>query len=453
MASESPNLSSNWKALQKQLKEQQLQTSSSATSSKKRKATILDVPGHTDPAKKRNRKSYHTTVSRKPNAKPKSRAMGSAVSYFGASTDDTNEANNDLPRDVPKNNKKLNGTQQATSTTDIDPSGRSGKYVALDTEMVGTLNPPPFSLPPSRQPPYTSSILARASLVSYTGEVLYDAYVLPPPAARPIADYRTQWSGITPWHLNPKNPITCPKDFDTVQKEVADLLEGRVLIGHDVKNDLAVLGLGHPISCIRDTANHPRFRVQTTVQAGRREGGDGRAMNSVDAKTGRGRVKGKKPSLKTLAEEVLGLEIQSDEKKGHSSVEDAKAVMALFRQEKVHFERIAHEKFGKSAGGGRKGKGSAVLQPKAALAQEGHGGCLDALGNGKPSEGEVNGGSAVDSPSAVADGVSEAEDQAGLSGSESANSLDIHSKSPRRTSALKKRKRKGKKKSKTKRQY
>ena len=377
--------------------------------------------------------------------------MGSAISYFGAS-EDASKANNDLPRETPNNAKTANGTHNPTSTTDTEPSSKLGKYVALDTEMVGTLNPPPFSLPPSRQPPYTSSILARASLVSYTGEILYDAYVLPPPAAMPITDYRTQWSGITPWHLNPKNPITCPKDFKTVQKEVADLLEGRILIGHDLRNDLAVLGLGHPMPCIRDTANHPRFRVQTTVQAGRRDGGEGRALNKADANKGGVRVKGKKPSLKALSEEVLGLEIQADEKKGHSSVEDAKAVMALFRQEKVHFERIAHEKFGKAAGGGRRGKGSVLLHPKPALAGEDHGG-LDALGDAAAFNGEVNGGSAADSASAVTDGLSEAEDQADLSGSESASSANDDAQNPRRTKASKKRKKKkGKKKSKTRRQ-
>lgn len=57
--------------------------------------------------------------------------------------------------------------------------------------------------------------------------------------------------------------------------------------------------------------------------------------------------KSRAPSLKKLAHEVLGWEIQGDVKKGHSSVEDASAAMALFRREKDGFEREAAKLYGR----------------------------------------------------------------------------------------------------------
>ena len=201
-----------------------------------------------------------------------------------------------------------------------DPSAQVGKYIAIDCEMVGTHSITPLSVPAHNQaanstPEY--SILARVSIVNYAGQTLYDTYVLPPPGVT-ISDYRTRWSGITPRHLDPNNTTSNPKLFEVAQAEVAALLADRVLIGHAIKNDLEVLGLSHPRRDIRDTSRHPKFRALTATTPG---------------------GKGRTPSLKRLSEEILGLRIQGDDKKGHSSVEDARATMALFKKEKADFER------------------------------------------------------------------------------------------------------------------
>lgn len=45
-------------------------------------------------------------------------------------------------------------------------------------------------------------------------------------------------------------------DFSLVQKEVAELLEGHILVGHSVHNDLRSLFLSHPRSHIRDTSKY-----------------------------------------------------------------------------------------------------------------------------------------------------------------------------------------------------
>jgi RNA exonuclease 4 len=94
-----------------------------------------------------------------------------------------------------------------------------------------------------------------------------------------------------------------------VQAAIADLLKGRILIGHDVRHDLAVLELKHSTPQVRDTARHSSFR-----------------------KFGHG----PKPALRVLAKEVLGLD---DFQKGrHSSVEDARVAMLLFRAKKSEFD-------------------------------------------------------------------------------------------------------------------
>lgn len=73
------------------------------------------------------------------------------------------------------------------------------KCVAIDCEMVGT------------GPRGRVSELARCSVVSYYGDVLYDKYIRP---EMPIVDYRTRWSGITRQHMRKAIP------FQVAQKEV-----------------------------------------------------------------------------------------------------------------------------------------------------------------------------------------------------------------------------------------
>ena len=81
--------------------------------------------------------------------------------------------------------------------------------------------------------------------VNASGNVLYDSYV---GQKEPVSDYRTWVSGITP-----ANVVGAP-DISTVQKEVTELLQGRVLVGHGLTKDLSVLMLSHPRKHIRDTA-------------------------------------------------------------------------------------------------------------------------------------------------------------------------------------------------------
>lgn len=148
--------------------------------------------------------------------------------------------------------------------------------------------------------PDKESVLARVSIVNFNGDQVYDSYVRP---KEMVTDWRTHVSGITPKHL------AVARELEQVQEDVASILDGRILVGHAVRNDLDALLLGHPKRDIRDTSKYPPYRKV----AG-----------------------GGSPRLKVLAEEFLGLNIQT---KSHSSVEDARATMLLYRRDKAAFER------------------------------------------------------------------------------------------------------------------
>jgi RNA exonuclease 4 len=148
--------------------------------------------------------------------------------------------------------------------------------------------------------PDRESALARVSIVNYDGEQVYDSFVKP---LEQVTDWRTHVSGILPKHMNEARRL------HEVQEDVCKILQDRVLIGHAIRHDLEALLISHSKRDIRDTARHPPYRKL----AG-----------------------GSSPRLKILASELLGLDIQVGE---HSSVEDARACMMLFRRDKAAFER------------------------------------------------------------------------------------------------------------------
>ena len=163
--------------------------------------------------------------------------------------------------------------------------------VSLDCEMVGC------GIDGSR------SVLARASIVNYHGSTLYDCFVQPPDGEI-VADYRTHVSGIRPGDLN--SPRAIP--FAKAQEEVEDLLKGRIVVAHSVVSDLQALRLAHPPQLIRDTAHFPQLCPE------------------------------RPRSLRALVVERLGwVDFQTGE---HDSVEDARAVMQLYRSVEDEWEAV-----------------------------------------------------------------------------------------------------------------
>ena len=157
-------------------------------------------------------------------------------------------------------------------------------YVGLDCEMVGI-------------GPRSTSVLAEVVLVDWNGNVIYHSYVSPPER---VTNYRTQYSGIVAGMLE-KNG----RPFKQVQKEVANLIHGKVVVGHALINDFRYLDLSHPPDMIRDTALHPAFM-------------------KANPKTGTLNPQ----KLSKLALEHLGLVIQEGT---HDPAEDARTAMALFK--------------------------------------------------------------------------------------------------------------------------
>jgi DNA polymerase III epsilon subunit-like protein len=99
------------------------------------------------------------------------------------------------------------------------------------------------------------SMLARCSLVTLSYEnskddddssaatpkikVLYDVYVKP---TKNVTDYRTQYSGIIPEHLESADAV----NWEVCQSQVKRILKSNsektvILVGHALKNDFEVL--------------------------------------------------------------------------------------------------------------------------------------------------------------------------------------------------------------------
>ena len=69
-------------------------------------------------------------------------------------------------------------------------------------------------------------------MVNNDGGVLLDQYVQP---QEQVTDYRTYVSGIQPRHLKEE-----AVSLSEAQKAVAQILTGRILVGHAVHHDLQV---------------------------------------------------------------------------------------------------------------------------------------------------------------------------------------------------------------------
>ncbi|CAD6446393.1 c02583ef-fe2f-4d2c-9c1f-1260441d05c1 [Sclerotinia trifoliorum] len=309
-----PVLSSNWKSLQAILKKTPQLSSIEA---KKRKA--LEPSERTkDSIAKRRRLEDNTlktrSIAEAKGAATKKKTMGGMGSspIVESAEDDT-----PLPRNAPSASLALWAEDNDISAKDLAEAyggnlkdttiqgaradkingGLStdvdiGKYIAIDCEMVGVGGVE------------DRSVLARVSIVNFHGTQVYDSFVRP---MEFVTDWRTHVSGVST-----KNMATA-REFDEVQKDVAEILKGRILIGHAIKNDLEAMILSHPKRDIRDTSKFSGFRKYSN---------------------------GRTPSLKKLSKEILGVDIQGGE---HSSIEDARATILLFRKHKSAFD-IEHAK-------------------------------------------------------------------------------------------------------------
>ncbi|WRT65838.1 uncharacterized protein IL334_002789 [Kwoniella shivajii] len=285
--------SSNWAKLQKTLSPVEPKYKEKSTKQKKSEA---------------RRDFINSTKKTKPNG------LGGISRYLGKSDFDRNDQSSSVPVAGPSKITvpAANDTKEdvillpspsdlplveelrilATGKNVLNESKKApGNYIAIDCEMVGT------------GPNGSESCLARVSIVNYHGHILLDTFVQP---REKVTDWRTWISGV-----RERDMIGAPA-FEDVQKQVAELCEGRIVVGHAVDNDLKVLLLSHPSPLIRDTQKCKMLREK---------------------------AKNKHPGLKKLSEMELGIRIQQG---SHSSVTDARATMALYRLHKLEWEKQLH---------------------------------------------------------------------------------------------------------------
>jgi RNA exonuclease 4 len=318
------SLSSNWKILQQRLKSatpaappKHQKFEEEKETSLKRKRSQQVNGNHGNESTKAVNGSEKSTPRKPPPARKRQKMEEPASVGASVKQHDAKSLKKSISMPALKKTPLLSDPKDAAAAVsilephpdfpDVENEGISevalpGKYVALDCEMVGV-----------GPEPNRDSALARVSLVNFHGHQVYDSYVQIPRNIE-ITDYRTHVSGIEPKHL--RKDVARP--FDEVRDDLKILLTGRILVGHAVKNDLDVLILKHDKRFIRDTSKFSKFRELAIIP-------------------------GRTPGLKLLADKLLGVEIQVG---AHSSVEDARATMALYRLDKDDFEKEIRKMYG-----------------------------------------------------------------------------------------------------------
>jgi len=183
-------------------------------------------------------------------------------------------------------------TSKAENVDALDPKAVGDKkikflsknLVSIDCEMVGV----GFG--------GDKSVLARATIVAGNGDVLLDEFCS---SSEKVTDYRTMISGVRPEDMRKA------QSFEELQMKVKNLISKKIVVGHGLGSDFKALKLKHPRKDIRDTAIYFQNKL------------------------------GGKPSLAKLAQERLGIKIQSGE---HSSIQDARAALRIYLGVRTEWE-------------------------------------------------------------------------------------------------------------------
>ncbi|KAF9262564.1 ribonuclease H-like protein [Marasmius fiardii PR-910] len=228
-------------------------------------------------------KDDHTRKKRKLTSENSTTATGSQKISTIVTTPEAGPSNarNTSNAEDTKNGESLSALRRmiAGKVPYTEAQKLPGKYLAIDCEMVGVgLDG-------------TESSLARVTIVNYYGAVQLDEFVR---QRERVVDYRTQYSGIR------ESDMVKAKPFDQIQKQVAELLKDKILVGHAVHNDL---------------------KAHTQYFAGKHKV-----------------VRSKYVALRNLVKQELDVTIQSGE---HSSLTDARATMAVYRLHRKEWEKGA----------------------------------------------------------------------------------------------------------------
>jgi RNA exonuclease 4 len=227
-----------------------------------------------------------------------------------SSDDSSSNSSQSSGSNVPKTRRRRrrtkttkNATQPQNDAVHISLEEQT-KYVAMDCEMVGV--------------GYMGrkSSVARVTLVGWNGETIFDEFVQ---QSTVVTDYRTFVSGITLEDLE-----GAVLSLEECRAKVTELLEGKFLVGHALKNDTKALNITHPWSMTRDTAKYEPF-MQTRF-------GDGVLWPR---------------KLRELTKLKLQREIQVDGQP-HSAYEDALAALDLYKKHMKKWEKAMEYKINKT---------------------------------------------------------------------------------------------------------
>jgi len=198
----------------------------------------------------------------------------------------------------------------------------------------------------------------RVCVVDEAERVLLHSLIRP---AGPVVDYRTEYTGLRAGDLEgaPALEEVLPRVASILAGGEGEAAEGgpgpppnapptRLLVGHGLENDLAVLHLAYPAGLLRDTALHAPLQRATT---------------------------GKAHKLRDLVALHLGYRIQADGC-AHDPEEDAVGAMRLYRRVRCLRARHARQ----------------ASRDAAALQRAGGGGGYAAAARGAAAEAPAEGG-------------------------------------------------------------
>lgn len=201
-----------------------------------------------------------------------------------------------------KNNKKgLNGN--IVVEVERISEEEKAKIVAIDCEMVDVRG---------------ISTLARVSIVDWYGETIFNTFVR---VEDEVTDYLTFVSGIRQADIESEDAIS----FEECQEAVLEIIHGKVVVGHALRNDFNALNIMHPWYLIRDTAKYEPFMKPCCMY-----------QNTLVPQ-----------KLKVLAKNKLGMIMQEDGQE-HDSIEDASAAMELYKKARRKWENAMQWKLRKT---------------------------------------------------------------------------------------------------------
>ena len=252
-------------------------------------------------------------TNKKRNRRPLSSGHSSDGSSQSSSDCDARSAtvrannNNNIAKRKSRGKKKKNAPPSSHQKQELQQLSQEEKdlYIAIDCEMVGT----------GRDGQRSS--LARVCMVDWDGNHLLDLYVR---QTCQVTDYRTFVSGITEDDLTSEQAV----DFEECRTRVLDIVQGKILVGHALKNDLHVLQISHPWHQVRDTGKYEPFmkiRFDDGILWPRK--------------------------LKDLAKEKLDRDVQQSGQP-HCPFEDAQTALDLYKKVRNKWEKAMEYKIKKT---------------------------------------------------------------------------------------------------------